>query len=121
MRRIRSKLDSKWYPLIIVSCLVFSCDSSINLEILISKKRFEVTCPDGKVFFIVKGNEFHNSLSEWFERNQAEWVESPASYVPNIELVTKDLEINILDSLIVVNTGGRQFVKSHSESFEPFC
>lgn len=54
----------------------------------------------------------YQAIYSWFANNSSGWHQSPASYVPEIEVTVGNTSILLLKTLVVVNSNKKQLVKS---------
>jgi hypothetical protein len=59
---------------------------------------------------ILPGSTQHARLVQWLADHQSGWSQSPATYVPGLQVKGSNFEMNVLPKIVIINYSAGQYV-----------
>lgn len=101
---------------LILSCLLLvSCKLDTSSLINASEAytvRITKNDEPTREYIVNPGTAAHAKIVSWLTSNNTGWSQAPASYIPGVQVVAKEFELNYLNEIVIINCKEGQFVKS---------
>lgn len=96
--------------LLVVSMYLLGCSSTEKVELSFGDSVI-LDCGGGNKITLYPDSQLYRDIASWFEKNKLGWKKSPASYVPSIVIYDDKFNVNIVNDIVVINSGSSQLVK----------
>jgi hypothetical protein len=109
----------KWF-VVLIACAIFvavaaGCKSDVRFELPANESLKLLLYGGGKPLTereILPSSKEHSLLAAWLVVNREGWSPTPATYIPGVYVRGKEFSINFLQTNVIINFRGGQYIKS---------